>query len=35
MPLRELNVCLLIIAGVTVTVLIPLQFLWLWAIGVL
>jgi di/tricarboxylate transporter len=35
MPLRELNVCLLIIAGITVTVLIPLQFLWLWAIGVL
>jgi di/tricarboxylate transporter len=35
LPLKELNICLLIISGLTLGVLIPLQFLWLWTIGVL
>lgn len=35
MPLKELNICLLIIAGITVSMLIPIQLLWLWTIGVL
>jgi di/tricarboxylate transporter len=35
LPLKELNLCLLAVSGVTVGLLIPLQFLWLWTIGVL
>ena len=35
LPLRELNICLLAISAITVGLLIPLQFLWLWTIGVL
>ena len=35
MPLKELNLCLLIITGLTIVFLLPLQFLWLWMLGLI
>jgi len=34
-PVRELNVCLLWITAVALVVIIPLQFAWLWALGLI
>jgi len=34
-PVRELNICLLLITAIALLVIIPLQFVWLWALGVI
>jgi di/tricarboxylate transporter len=35
LPLKELNVSLLIITGITIIFLLPLHFLWLWSLGLI
>ena len=34
-PLKELNICLLLITVIALLVIVPLQFIWLWALGLI
>jgi hypothetical protein len=34
-PLKELNICLLMITAIALLAVIPLQFVWLWTLGLI